>query len=44
MADVGDGWTDRIERIGVNVNVTLGFLDENGNWVPVSVENPLPTE
>lgn len=24
--------------------VTLGFLDENGKWVAVSEDNPLPVE
>lgn len=28
--------------MGMGPTVTLGFLDENGKWVPVSEDNPLP--
>lgn len=28
--------------MGLGPTATVGFLDENGEWVPVSTDNPLP--
>lgn len=29
--------------MGLGPTVTVGFLGPDGEWVPVSTENPLPT-
>lgn len=30
--------------MGVGPTITLGFLDDNGDFVAISVDNPLPVE
>lgn len=29
--------------MGLGPTATVGFLDSDGEWVPVSADNPLPT-